>query len=70
MTWQPIDTAPRDRDLKLKAFIEPSAEAYRNGSRAFWTEGEGRWLFGNHWSGILGANPSHWMPTTQWDIQE
>jgi hypothetical protein len=59
--WLPIETAPHDRDIRLKAFITPSAAAYQNGSRPHWTYGTGRWLHSNHWSGILGASPSHWM---------
>lgn len=59
--WQPIETAPRDRDIMLAAFIEPSDEARRNGSREFWHYAIGRWMYGITWTGILGGKPSHWM---------
>lgn len=58
--WQPIATAPKGRDIELRGWYEPSAEAHRHGARAGYTYGNGRWLFGNHWSGIVGANPTHW----------
>lgn len=57
--WKPIELAPLDRELELAVYIVPSAEAYRNGSRSFWDTGDGRWLWANYWSGILGAKPSH-----------
>lgn len=60
--WLPIDSAPRDRDVQLAAYYQPSAEAYRNGSRPFWAFGTGRWLFRDHWSGVLGGNPTWWKP--------
>lgn len=57
--WLPIETAPKDRDVALAGYITPSAEAYRNGSRAHWTFANGR-DFGFTWTGILGGKPSFW----------
>lgn len=64
--WMPIASAPRDRDIDLAGYIEPSAEAYRNGSRAHWATGRGRSLWPTRtsehglWSGIIGGAPTHW----------
>lgn len=62
--WRSIESAPHDRDIKLASYYVPSAEAYRNGSRASWQFGEGRKLHWDHWTGILGAHPSHWKQDT------
>jgi hypothetical protein len=58
--WQYIDTAPKDRDIELRGWYEPSAEAFWNGSRPGYTYGTGRWLWRSFWSGIIGGNPTHW----------
>ncbi len=58
--WQPIATAPRDREVYLAAYVTPSEAAKANGARAIWSCGVGRWLFGDHWSGVLSANPQWW----------
>lgn len=58
----PDNPPPADRDVCLAAYIVPSDEAARNGSRPSWTYGVGREIYPGHWSGILGAQPSHWMP--------
>lgn len=64
--WQPIDTAPRDRQIKLKGHYEPSAEAARHGAVACDVYGRGSfmWASSKHkqgfWSGILGGTPTHW----------
>ena len=58
--WQPIATAPKDREIELRGWYDPSTEAYRHGAHPGYTYGKGRWLWGNHWSGILGAHPTHW----------
>jgi hypothetical protein len=60
--WLPIELAPLDRELELAVYIIPSEEACRNGSRPFWDIGEGRWLWANYWSSILGGRPSHFKP--------
>lgn len=58
--WRDIETAPHDRVIELAAYIVPSTEAQRNGSRAFWANGKGQKLHWDHWTGILGGHPSHW----------
>jgi len=59
--WMPIESAPKDREVRLRGRYEPSAEAYRNGARACDVMGVGRVMWGNRWSGILGGRPTHWM---------
>lgn len=62
--WRTIESAPKDGQLLLAAYIVPSDEARRNGSRPFWDIAIGR-AYGtklDRWSGILGTLPSHWMP--------
>ena len=62
--WRPIETAPRDRAILLAAYIVPSDEAQRNGSKPFWHIETGR-AFGtklDRWTNVLGEKPSHWMP--------
>ncbi len=64
--WFPMATAPRDRDVRLIAWIGPSEEAARNGSLAHWHEAVGRCIAYNPltgyelWSGILGGSPDYW----------
>lgn len=63
-TWRPIESAPKDKPILVAAYIVPSEEAQRNGSRAHWDIAIGR-AFGtklDRWFGILGGKPSHWMP--------
>lgn len=62
--WMPIETAPRDRAILLAAYIVPSDEAQRNGSKPFWHIETGR-AFGTNldrWTNVLGERPSRWMP--------
>src|SRR5665213_1337069 len=61
--WMDIESAPLDHDIQLAVYITPSPEAHRNGSRASWAFGEGRYI-GHTWTGILGGNPSHWKEIT------
>lgn len=69
--WQPIDTAPLDRELYLRGWYEPSAHAASNGARCCWVYGVGRPVYarsdgkGYHWSGILGGSPTHWQEKEQ-----
>lgn len=80
MGWKPIHLAPinpethlMDTDMHLAAFIVPSDEAQRNGSKPHWTYGHGREIYTGTFSGILGGNPSHFMPLvppTQQSIKE
>lgn len=59
--WMPIETAPRNREIELRATIYHSQEHAKNtGIHQSEVTGRGRWLWGNHWSGILGGNLSHW----------
>ena len=58
--WLPIESAPRDRDIRLAAYYQPSDEAARNGAKPGWDYGTGRWIYGGIWSGILGAKPTWW----------
>jgi hypothetical protein len=65
--WQPIESAPKDRPLLLAAYIVPSDEAQRNGSRPIWHIETGR-AFGtklDRWTNVLGQQPSHWQPLPQ-----
>lgn len=60
--WQPIATAPRDKTLKLRGRVFFSAEHARNtGISDLIVHGEGRWLYGGFWTGILGGQPGEWM---------
>lgn len=62
--WRPIEDAPKDRPILLAAYIVPSDEAQRNGSRPFWDVAIGR-AYGTNldrWSGILGTRATHFMP--------
>lgn len=64
-SWQDISTAPMDgTQLLLAAYIIPSPEAARNGSKPFWDIGLGRPIYpernGTHWTSILGGEPTHW----------
>lgn len=57
MTWQPIETAPRDR------FID-SFNAY-NGERRVTRWDENHWGLDCKWAGWdgnWGNTPTHWMP--------
>jgi hypothetical protein len=63
MTWQPIETAPRDG---TRILVWPAWGATTQGSRAeivLWTErprGGFRWEM---WSGHkIPCDPTHWMP--------
>jgi hypothetical protein len=65
--WRPIESAPKDRPLLLAAYIVPSDEAQRNGSRPIWHIETGR-AFGtklDRWTNVLGQQPSHWQPLPQ-----
>ena len=62
--WRPIEEAPKDRPILRAAYIVPSDEAQRNGSKPFWHIETGR-AFGTNldrWTNVLGERPSRWMP--------
>lgn len=65
--WQPIETAPYDREIKLRAFIVPSDYAQQNGSKPHLVEASGRFMWQGLWSGILTGKPSHWMEIESWE---
>ena len=60
INWQPIATAPRDEELFLAVYVEPSPAAAANGSRALWCYGTGRFIYEGLFSGILTGKPSHY----------
>lgn len=59
--WKPIDTAPRDVEVWLAAYIVPSVAAKNNGAKDFWDIEKGMKV-GNTWCGILGGKPLFWQP--------
>jgi hypothetical protein len=66
--WLPIEQHDRnENECLLAAKITPSEEAARHGANPFWTFGLGRpWNDAkDRWTGILGGNPTHWMPLPQ-----
>lgn len=61
MKWQPINTAPKDKEILLRAVVRLSAEHFRNtGLYAYIDIQKGRHCFGQTWAGVLGGKPSHW----------
>lgn len=61
--WQPIEKMGEPQLGKrywLAAYIVPSEEAARNGSKPFWHVTDGLYV-GKTWTGILGGKPSHYM---------
>ena len=64
MDWQLIETYDYKNTpvVLLAAKIKPSESAARNGSKSFWDVGLGRVSYEGRFTGILGGNPSHWMP--------
>lgn len=60
--WQPIITAPRDRVVKLRGRVFfREAHAKNTGISDMIVHGEGRWLYGEKWTGFLGGMPTEWM---------
>lgn len=62
--WLDIKDAPIDGTPHLlAAYIIPSEEAAKNGSKPYWDFGIGRPIYparnGSHWTGVVGGNPSH-----------
>lgn len=64
MEWIDINSAPRDKEIELRTWYEPSTEAKRNGAKAHWSECTGHFIWEGLWSGVLGGKPSHWRKTT------
>lgn len=61
MTWHPIASAPKDRKIALRGWYEPSDYAAKNGAKSCHLYGEGSWIYGDTWSGII-SKPTHWQP--------
>lgn len=62
--WLDIKDAPIDGTPHLlAAYIVPSEEAAKHGSKPYWDFGIGRPIYptrtGTNWTGIVGGNPSH-----------
>lgn len=59
--WQPIETAPKDKDILL--FVGETGEQFV----AFWgvslEDGDGQWIFARAKDlSFVVRNPTHWMP--------
>jgi hypothetical protein len=56
--WQPIETAPKDKDLDLLVFCSDTREQFVAYQRLM----DGRWTYARGRFGEVICRPTHWMP--------
>jgi hypothetical protein len=56
--WQPIETAPQDKDLELLVFCSDTREQFVAYQRRL----NGQWTYAKGVFGEVICRPTHWMP--------